>query len=111
MTQRESWKDIAARVDQQVVEGREGESLVPVKAKVTRSADAVFSIRMTYEDMALLRHYTQRKGLKMSEFARDAMIKAMADDLEEPLTGLIAGAQHLAKLARKVETERDTKAS
>ena len=106
MTERESWQDIAERVDKQIAEGREGEDIVPVKAKVTRGAEAIFSIRMTYEDMALLRRYTEEKRIKMSEFARDAMIKAMAEDSEDPLTGLVAGAQQLAKLARKVEITR-----
>ncbi len=103
MTEQESWQDIAERIDQQVAEGREGEGFVPVTAKVSQTADAVFSIRMTYEDMALLRRYTQQKGIKMSEFARDAMMKAISEDSEDPLTGLLAGAQQLAKLARKVE--------
>jgi hypothetical protein len=111
MAESESWKDIAERFDRKVAEGREGEDVVPIKAHVSKSADAVFSIRMTYEDMALLRRYTERKGIKMSEFARDAMMKAMAEDSEDPLTGLVAGAQRLAKLARKVEVARSEKAS
>jgi hypothetical protein len=111
MAERKSWKQIAEAVDRQVAEGREAEGVTPVRARVSRAADAVFSIRMTYEDMALLRDYTQRKGVKMSEFARDAMMKAMAEDSEEPLTGLIAGAQQLAKLARKVDTSRGSQAS
>ena len=103
MAEQESWQDIAERIDKQVAEGREGEGFVPVKAKVTRGADTVLSIRMPSEDMALLRRYTQKKGVRVSEFARDAIMKAISEDAEEPLTGLLAGAQQLAKLARQVE--------
>ncbi len=106
MTERESWQKAAERVDKQIREGKEAENIVPVSAEVTRSADAVFSIRMTYEDMELLRRYTKAKGIKMSEFARNAMMKAMSEDDEDPLSGLVAGAQQLAKLARRVEASR-----
>ena len=42
----------------------------------------------------------------MSEFVRDALIRAIAEEEEDSLTGLIAGTQRLAKLARKVEAAR-----
>ncbi len=103
MSENTSWKEIAEQVDRDIAEGREAENVVPVTAKLTRGADTIFSIRMSSEDMALLRRYTQKKGLKMSEFARDAMLKAMSEDGEDPLSGLLAGAQQLAKLARQVE--------
>jgi hypothetical protein len=39
----------------------------------------------------------------MSEFAREALLKAIEDDAEEPLAALVAGAQRMAKLARRVD--------
>jgi post-segregation antitoxin (ccd killing protein) len=90
-------------MDRQVREGRELEGFEPVSVKIRKPADAVFSIRLTQEDFALLRRHTQAKGLNMSEFAREALLRAIEDDAEEPLAALVAGAQRMAKLARRVD--------
>jgi predicted DNA binding CopG/RHH family protein len=106
MSNRETYKEIAERTDQEFLEGREMEGYEPTELHLARSPGASLTIRLAEADFAVLRRHAKANGLNMSEFAREALMKAVATDTEDPLTGLVAGAQRLATLAKRVETSR-----
>ncbi len=106
MARRPTYKEMAAKLDEQIEGGLEPEDLEPAEIKPVKSPGASLTVRLSAEDFALIRQYTQAHGQSMSEFVRDALIRAIAEEEEDSLTGLIAGTQRLAKLARKVEAAR-----
>lgn len=106
-----TYKEMAERMDQDFEAGREMDGYEPTELHVSRSAGASLTVRLSEEDFALLRRHAQAKGLNMSEFARDALMKAAAADSEDPLTELVACVNRLAKLARKIEVRRSAAGS
>jgi hypothetical protein len=91
----------------ELLETVEPEDVQPADLKPSKMTGASITVRLSAEDFLLLRRHVEARGTSLSEFARDALLAALANDSnDDPLTGLVAGAQQLAKLARKVEASR-----
>jgi uncharacterized protein (DUF1778 family) len=75
----ETDQSIQDEYEQRRAEGREFDGLVPVDASVKRNADSIYSLRFTKAEVATLRAAAAARGMKMSEFLRQAALREAAD--------------------------------
>src|SRR5688572_24281942 len=68
--------------------------LVPVKARVTQPVRAVYSVRMSSQELTQISDAAKSRGITTSEFMRQAALAAVQGDLD-----LKAGEQRAALLA------------
>ena len=68
--------------------------LVPVKARVTQPVRAVYSVRMSSQELTQISNAAKARGITTSEFMRQAAMAAVQGDLD-----LNAGEQRAALLA------------
>lgn len=78
----ENADEIAKRYDALIAEGREGEGLVPVKARTGKAADVVYSTRYSRDEIALIREAAAKKGIPPTAFIRAAALAAAAGQLD-----------------------------
>ncbi|MPZ49819.1 MAG: hypothetical protein GEU75_11095 [Dehalococcoidia bacterium] len=69
-------QELAREWDDKIKAGREGEGLTPVKGVIKANADSIYSMRFTREEIALLRSSAAARGIKLSEFIREAVMDA-----------------------------------
>ena len=74
----ESDKEIAQRFEEARERGEEFDNLVPVKARFPRNAESIYSIRLTSQEMQILAGAARAKGMKLSQFIRDASLQMAA---------------------------------
>ena len=83
MTRRElSYEEMANQEDEKVAKGKEGEGLVRVRGKAA-NADHIYSLRLTPEEIDLIRKRAAANGMKVSQFVRDAVMNAAQRPGEE----------------------------
>ncbi len=80
---------------------RELEGLVPVKARVAKNPRAVYSVRLSFEELSRIEKAAKQRGLSISEFMRQASLAAANGEQD-----LAAGEQAAAVLAVR-EKARD----
>lgn len=73
---------------------QEVEGLVPVKARVSKSVRAVYSVRMSSPELTEVSRAARQRGLTVSDFMRQASLAAAHGEL-----GLEAGRQEAALMA------------
>jgi len=94
MTRRKTDEEIIAEYDKLIAEGREMEGLVPVKARVAKPARAVYSVRMSSQELTQISKGAWKRAMTVSDFMRQASLAAARDEL-----GLEAGRQEAALMA------------
>ncbi|HEU0074792.1 MAG TPA: DUF6290 family protein [Dehalococcoidia bacterium] len=94
MTRRETDEEIIAEYDKLLAEGREMEGLVPVKARVAKPVRAVYSVRMSSQELTQISKAARQRAMTVSDFMRQASLAAARDELD-----LEAGRQEAAFLA------------
>ena len=83
------------------------EGLVPVKARVAKPVRAVYSVRMTSQELTEISKAAKQRGMTVSDFMRQASLSAAqgALDLEQGrrATALLAVREKAEELYRAVE--------
>jgi hypothetical protein len=100
MTRRKTDEEIIAEYDKLIAEGRELEGLVPVKARVAKPVRAVYSVRMSSQELTEISRGAKQRGLTVSDFMRQASLSAAQGAL-----GLEAGQREAALLAVREKAE------
>ena len=77
----DSLENIAKHYDELIAQGREGEGLVPVRARVKKGADVVYSTRYSRDEIALVREAAEKRGMTPTAFIRTAALAAAAGEL------------------------------
>jgi uncharacterized protein (DUF1778 family) len=107
MTGRKTDEEIIAEYDKLIAEGREMEGLVPVKAGVAKPVRAVYSVRMSSQELTEISKAAKQRGMTVSDFMRQASLSAAqgALDLEQGrrATALLAVREKAEELYRAVE--------
>ena len=96
----ESTDDIARRYDKMIEEKTEGENLVPVKARVRKTVDVVYSTRYSRDEIGLIREAARKRGVLPSVFIRAAALSAAAGELDITLADQVAVVQDVQAKAR-----------
>jgi len=102
MMEKKYYVDVAREYDEIKARGEELENLVPVRARVSKTARAVFSLRLAPAELNKITAAAQRRGLSISDFIRTASLAAAHGGLD---LALAEQAEALQALRDQVEAE------
>jgi uncharacterized protein (DUF1778 family) len=71
-----SYEDMAREAEEVKDTERELEGLVPVKARVARPVRAVYSVRMSSQELTQITRASRKRGITVSDFMRQASLSA-----------------------------------
>jgi hypothetical protein len=107
---RESYEEAVRKAEAVKDTEAEIEGLVPVRARIKKNADTIYSLRFTSDEMTFLREAAESRGMKLSELIREGAMGAAArakkvptprdEALKEARDLVGAAAKALDKLAR-----------
>ena len=80
---------------------REIEGLVPVKARVSKNPRAVYSVRLSFEELSRIEAAAKQRGLSISEFMRQASLAAATGEQD------LAPGEHTAAVLAVREKARE----
>jgi len=82
---------------------QELEFLRPVRARIKQPVDTIYSLRLTADEMKALRESAEARGMKLSEFIREAAMNAaaVAQDKPSPRDEALKEARDLVGAAAK----------
>ncbi len=98
---RQTDEEIIAYYDKLMAEGKELEGLVPVRARVSKNPRAVYSVRLSFDELSRIDAAAKQRGLSISEFMRQASLAAARGEQD-----LTAG-EHTAAVLAVREKARD----
>ena len=76
-----NYDDIAREYDAMKDAGTELDNLVPVEARVASNVRAVFSLRLSPEELSQISRAAKKRDLSVSDFLRQAGLAAAHDEL------------------------------
>ena len=82
----DQYANLAKAYDDAKDAGTALEGLVPVKARKTRRAESVYSLRLTMAEMRVLSTAAANEGVKLSEFIRTAAMERAQGKEPSPAT-------------------------
>lgn len=103
MTNRDPDQELLDEYERRIAEGTDLAGLIPVKARTPRNPRAVFSMRLSKDEYAVISVAAEAKGQSISDFIRDAAMDAAAltgqADSEYDLPAIRAD---IARIDRKI---------
>ena len=81
---RETYEEAVRKAEAVKDTEQEIEGLRPVKARIKKNVDTIYSLRFTAGEMKFLREAAERQGMKLSEFLRKVAMNAAAEAQDRP---------------------------
>ncbi len=102
----DQYADLAKAYEDAKDAGTELKGLVPVKARKTRRAESVYSLRLTMAEMRVLSTAAANEGVKLSEFIRTAaMERAQGKEASSAIAPILEQLQELREANQAILTE------